>query len=360
VVSAISSSLATSGTHTIKVTQLATTSSVYSGAIAEDTSLASGTLTFTVGGEEKQVTIGNTSNTLATLAMTINSQDLGVAANVISDSTGSRLVLVSQTSGTDGAIAITGGPSELTFQSGTAAQNAKLQVDGVSLEKSSNTIQNVIPGVTLNLSGTSSSDVSLTIAPDGSGVTTAIENFVNAYNSILGDINTQCSYNSVTESTGVLASDGAVTTLQSMLLSQMSFKSDNNSTFSTLRSLGIQMQNDGTLTIASDTLNAAIMNNYSGLQSFFQDSKDGFAVKFSSALTDLTSSTAGVLNVDIKGLNTTYESLTKQISDFEDRLASKRERLIVQYTKINATLSTMQSNLDSIKSLMDSLNTSNN
>ncbi len=115
-------SAAAAGTHTVTVTNLAQTSSGYLDAITNSSDTLSGSISIQMGnGTTQNVVIGaapsspaaNTiytgsgKNTLADLASAINSANLGVSANVLTDSTGSSLSLVSHTSGAAGQLTIT-------------------------------------------------------------------------------------------------------------------------------------------------------------------------------------------------------------------------------------------------------------
>ncbi len=171
-----------SGSHTIDVTSLATTSSAYSNAVASSsTPIATGTLTIQVGSSAAQtVTIDNTNNTLAGLAAAINNNgNLGVTASVITDANGARLALVSNTSGAPGNLTITPSAGVVGFNTGVTGVNAALNVDGIPISSTTNTVSGAIPGVTLNLTGlTAGTPVSVTTGPDTTQQEAAINSFV--------------------------------------------------------------------------------------------------------------------------------------------------------------------------------------
>jgi flagellar hook-associated protein 2 len=101
-------SAASAGTHTISVTSLATTSSGYLAVIPNASDTLSGSITLQVGsGTAQTISIPSATNTLAGLATAINSSGVGVTASVLTDSAGSRLSLVSGTSGANGNITVT-------------------------------------------------------------------------------------------------------------------------------------------------------------------------------------------------------------------------------------------------------------
>lgn len=347
VLTASADTTAVAGKHTILVTQLATTATAYADAVAANSTFAAGDMTFTVGGVSKTVTIDGTNNTVSTLASYINahSSSLGVTASVLQNADGKlTLAMVANTSGTAGAISVTTPPSiaatstPMTFHSGTSAQDAQVTIDGVPLTSGSNTLANVIPGVTIALAGRSDQTVMLTVAADTSKATQAIQSFVGAYNSLITSINNQYKVDSSTNSQGVLAGDSALRTLQSMLLSQISFLQKGNASVTSLRSIGVNMEDDGTLTVDSTTLAGSLQSHFADVKSFFQDPTTGFATQLHTQLTSLTSPTNGVLNVDIKGLQDTNTTLSKAIDDFEVRMTAMQQKLLDEYNSINAAL----------------------
>ncbi|HET9785319.1 MAG TPA: flagellar filament capping protein FliD, partial [Terriglobales bacterium] len=263
VATATADSTAAAGSHTVVVSNLATTSSAYSSTLADgDTTFATGSFTLQVGtGTATTITVDSTNDTLNTLAASINSQNLGVTASVITDANGSRLGLVSGSSGAAGDLTISGNTTGLTFTKAVTGVNANFTVDGIALASTSNTVTGVVQGVTLNLTGTDAAGATISVAPDTTQATTAITNFVNAYNQVIGSLNTQFKYDPTTQSTGPLGSDTTVMDLQQQLLGNAAFSISGNSGFVNLASIGVDMNDDGTLSINTSSLNAAMASN---------------------------------------------------------------------------------------------------
>jgi flagellar hook-associated protein 2 len=190
------SSGASAGSHTITVSQLAQTSSYASSEIGPDDTL-SGSLT--INGQLIQIASG-TNDTLSTLISWINAGDYGVTASAITDSDGNeQLGLASTTSGTAGDISVdasqltdaTSGAT-VTFKPAQPGLDAEFSVDGLPTQtSSSNTITDAIQGVTMQLLSLSSSPVQVEITNDNSDVESAVSSFVSAYNTVIGDLNTQ-------------------------------------------------------------------------------------------------------------------------------------------------------------------------
>ncbi len=264
VLSATATSSAALGNHLITVTNLAMTGSWYSSPVS-DSSFTPGDLTLSVGGKSTTLTFDSAHSTLSTAASYINSQNLGVTASVITDSSGARLALVSNQSGTAGDISVTSSPDGLAFTQGTEGKDAQVTVDGVPVKSASNTVTGAIAGVTLNLAGTDAgSQIQLSVGPNTGNITQVVNQFVFSYNTAIGDINAQFTYNSTTKSQGPLASDGTLATVQSQLLQLMTYTVSGNASFSSLASLGITMNNDGSLKVDNSKLSNAAQNHSGG------------------------------------------------------------------------------------------------
>jgi flagellar hook-associated protein 2 len=335
---------ATLGTHSITVSQLATDSSYYTGELASaDTTFGAGQFTLQVGtGTPVTITVDNTDNTLNGLAAYINnnSQSLGVTANVISDSNGSRLSLVSNTTGAPGDLVISGNTTGLSFTKAITGTNASFTLDGVPLSSSTNSVTTAIPGVTLNLVGASSSPVSLSITPDTNQATTAVNNFVSAYNAVVQAINAQFTYTQGgTEPP--LFSDNTLAQVQQTLANDVNYAIPGSSGPTSLASFGVSVQEDGTLSVDTGTLTSALTGNFSAVQSFFQSATNGFANNFSNDLTNLTDPTSGALYIDLQGMNQDQTSVTQEINDFQASITQQQQTWTQEFSQVNSTLQTL-------------------
>ncbi len=167
---------------------------------------------------------GDGTNTLTGLASYINNQqNLGVTASVVTTASGASLALVPQSSGAAGVITIsndtTGSgngmgfpnsynpaspPAEngMGFTDAVDGKDAALTVDGIPIDSASNTVTGVIPGVTLTLSGQSSTPVTLQISPDLTPIATDINTFVSDWNTLITAVNAGIQTNSSTGAAG--------------------------------------------------------------------------------------------------------------------------------------------------------------
>jgi flagellar hook-associated protein 2 len=350
---------APNGTHTVVVNNLATTSSEYSAPVASSsTPIATGTLTIQVGTNTAvPVTINSSNNTLAGLAQTINNANIGVAASVINDASGARLAIVSNTSGTPGDLTITDSTGLPAFTKAVTGVNASVTVDGIPISSTTNSISSAIDGVTLNLASQApGTPVTITISPDVNQQTTAINNFVSAYNTVIGDLNAQFAVNPQTGQPGPLQADSTLALAQNQILSAIAFSTTGNGAVNSLADLGISLNDDGTLSVDSATLATALQSNPSAVQTFFAGTTAGsFGANLTNALAAIADPVSGSVAQDSNGLAQTQTDLTQQISDFQDQLSAQQQQLTAEYNQVDVTLQELPLLLQQVNQQLTSL-----
>ncbi len=299
---------APAGNHSITVTSLATTASAYTDPLADgDTTFPTGTLTLQIGATSTDIVVDGTNNTLNQLAAAINQKNIGVTASVITDASGARLALVSQTSGQPGDLV-------------SSAPNTPVQ---------------------------------LAVGPDTASVSKAVNDLVAAYNTLMTAINGQYATGSAS-SAGPLATNSSLRSLQSSLLSDVTYAMSGNNGYGSLASFGITMANDGTLKVDGTTLSSALASHYSDFQNFFQG-VSSFGAHFGADLTTLTSPTRGILNVNLTEITNQQKTLSDSIADFEARLATRQQQLTTEYSQIDAMLRDYPLQLQQVTAQLNSL-----
>jgi flagellar hook-associated protein 2 len=308
---ASAATIATPGTYNINVTSLAQSQQlVAAGQLSQTTSIGTGattTLTFDFGtitgtptagqyptgttfasngSGSKVITVDATNNSLQGIRDAINSANMGVTASIINDGSANpyRLALSSNSQGASNSIKISVAgdsalssllaqdPASSTGQSlneTTTALNAAFTVNGVPVSKPSNTIVDVIHGVTLNLQKVSASPISLSIARDTSSVSTAATNFVKAYNDLHTAINSVVAYDATTKTGAILQGDFAVNTVANQLRRMMSTPVSGAGALVSLPDIGITFQQDGTMALDSTKLGAAVTNHFGDIAALF-------------------------------------------------------------------------------------------
>lgn len=322
VLTASAASGATPGNHVVEVNNLATTASWTSGSFASSsTDLPAGSFTITAGGGATATITTDGTETLSGVVQQINSDNLGVTASVVTDTSGSRIEIAANSSGSAANFSISGS-SGFGFTQAVTGGNASLSVDGISISSASNTVTGAIPGLTLNLlSASPGTQISLGVAPDTTQATQAINQFVTDYNTAIADVNTQFTFSASTNSEGPLSGDSTLLNLQNDLLGTLDYTytpSSGTTTMPNLSSMGITVNNDGTLSVDSSALQSALSNNFSDVQNFFQGSSfNGFANSLDQQLTTFIAPDNGAFTVDLRNMSSENTDLQTDITNFQ-------------------------------------------
>lgn len=398
--SATTDSTATVGDYNVTVQQIAKAQSLISNSFtSKSTQLGDGsgsrTLTITQPGstDPLNITLTDSQTTLSGIADAINKSAGNVSATIISASNGDyRLMLTSKTTGSTGDMTITSSDSTLQSAVGysasatgtqnmseqTASQNAKFSVNGIAMERSSNTVSDALTGVTLNLksaSPTASGEtLSVTRAIDSSK--TAVKAWVTAYNSLQSTIASVTKYTAVTQgsdqaaSNGALLGDNTVRTVQTKLASMLT-NLQSGGAYSVLSQLGITTdptkQADGSLgalTIDDSKLTDALTNNPQAVSSFFVgDGKTtGFATQMDSTLTAMLSTTVGqegIIKNATDGINSTLKDLSTRYDAMQDSIDATMARYKTQFTNLTTLVNSLTNTSTYLTSQFNNSSSSN-
>jgi flagellar hook-associated protein 2 len=354
--SAVADSTAAAGTYSLDVEQLATAEKASSGAFASGTTLNTGSLTITVGGHSMSVAVGSGTSTLAQLASTINrdANNPGVTASVVHASDGDHIVFTATQSGAANAFSITGtgdvaglsydpanGTGGLTPV--THAQDAKLSIDGFEVTSATNAVQGAIQGVTINLRAVSGATPdTLTVSADNDSIQKSIQSFVDNYNKLVGTTKTLTSYDSGSGKAGALLGDstmlGITSRLSRALGTQIGAPGD---AVRSLADIGIKFEVDGSLSLDSDKLSAALSAQPEQVRNLF-----GNASGLGQNLTPMLEGylqTGGILDGRTDSLNQSNKSLDDQQSQLDARMDALTTMYTAQFTKLDQLLTSLNS-----------------
>ena len=352
---------AVAGSHSVVVTSLATTSSQFSGRITNATDTLSGSLTLQVGSSASQtITIGSTNNTLAALATAINQGSYGVSASVVTDTQGSRLSLVSKTSGAAGQITLTPSLTDQTtatsvaFTAGQNGADAQLTVDGLATTSASNTVTGAIPGVTFQLlQAAPASTLQVQITNDNAAVESAMRTLVSAYNSVVGTLKTQEGNNAAGVAQPLYGSPTLAlvqTQLSSALLGGAASGSVSN-----LSQLGVALNQDGTLTFNQSTLDGTLNTNFSDVVGYLQNATS-FGQNFAKAISGLSSSAPqGVLFLALQQNASGEAELNQSVANTDARIATDKINLTTELNRANQVLQSIPSQLNEINQIYSAI-----
>lgn len=332
VVDISTTSQAIEGDFSLVVESLAKAGKVVSNGFSSLTStIPHGTFEIMVGSTRTLIEVNSTNDTLDELRLAINNSGADVQASFLNDGDSTnpiRLIISGKSTGADNSISadlfqtnLGTGPlssSDLAFTSTQTAQDAIIQVDGISINKSSNTIDDVIQGTTLNLQTAGSGTVSL--ASNFTAIKENIDSFVQDYNDTINFLKELLSFDPDTNETGVLFGNFTVQNLQSTLRNSITSQvTGTTGTFEFLSQIGITTEADGTLTVDDAELTDALEEDVNSVSELF--ASKGTTTSSNVTFVGFTSETvAGTY--DLRVLNGTPQLSVSGANNFTDATGS--------------------------------------
>lgn len=340
---------------TIEVQQVAQAQSAATAAVADRAAaIGTGTLTLTFGtatvangqlsgftagsGSPIDIAIDASNSSLDQIAAAITAANAGVTASVITDTSGARLVLKSKTgadqaftltatedAGAPGLAALNIGVGTTGTTIGTAAQDAIVAVDGIAVNRNSNTISDLVDGVKLDLVAPApGKPVQLGSSTPVDQLRSSVNDLVAAFNDLQRSIKAQTN-----ATTGALFNDTAARTLQQSLgrftLTQLATSTTAGAP-TTLSEIGISTNRDGTLSVNADRLNAALTNYPDAVEALFANG---------------TGETGG-------GIAAAFQAIVDRATNKDYGLGASENR----YTKAQASIDDAQSKADADKEVV--------
>jgi flagellar hook-associated protein 2 len=400
VATATASSAVSMGTHTLSVSRLAKSDTVLSDKITNtDTTIASNELTadeVTAGSGTRQIALSISGSEVATVSVTINANDTNravmqsirdavntsldaskyVSASVVTSPDGTnRLAFVSKATGSSNSVSwsdVTGpsnGNATLLDQVGLTSSiivnrtpststtagyvyggavsslDAAFNLDGIDMTSASNTVNNALSGVSLQLNATQSvndAPVVLTASIDTNAISSNIQSFITAYNNAIGYIKkTTAIDTSTTPPTSQIFSNDMTFINLKYSLQSLAYGPIGGvvSNYNTLFKAGITLNSDGTMAISDqNALNTALQTNPTAVAQLFtaassSTSNGGVAVQMKSLVKSMTSAN-GLITSTQDGINSQLNRLKTQISSAQARVAKQASVYQTQYTTL--------------------------
>ncbi len=337
VLSASTNSTAIKESHTLVVTQLAQQHKLTSTAYADaDTAIGTGTLDIIVAGNTLSLNLATGNNTLTQIRDAINqsANNPGVSASIITVNAGSKLVLTAKNSGVANAVTLTVDPALTGFAMTelNPAKDASLTVDGFAVTRSSNTITDVIQGVTLTLAGAGTANLDL--KPDSTALGKALDGFVNGFNSLRGNIKALRN--------GALSGDATLLGLEKSLRDRISNPiTIGAATPAYLSELGISFLATGDLSLDKIKLDSAVNAGVGHVLDLLADPTVGIGTRIDTFLESYMK-TDGLLDVRNQTLTDRTTRIDRQIEGAQFRLDNTERRLRAQFTSLDNLLTRLQ------------------
>ncbi len=333
-----------------------------------------GVTAFTPGaGTTKSVTIDGGSS-LADIRDAINKAGVGVTAAIINDGSATpyRLTLTQNSTGQASSMKISVvdadpagspllsallthdplDPAKAMRETATAV-DAKFKLDGVEVTKPSNTVDDVVTGVTLNLLKTNvGTTTALNVIRDTASVSTAVTSFVKAYNDISQTLRDAMAYNPTTKTAAILNGEASVRGIQTQVRGVLAAAIPGDGALTRLSEVGVTVQKDGTLALDSAKLNKALASNFDDFAGLFAGTPAsgtgatavpatvGYAAQFEKLATALLAP-GGPLASRTEGISESIRNITKRETEFNTRMVTVEKRYRKQFTALDLSLSSM-------------------
>jgi flagellar hook-associated protein 2 len=329
---------------------------------------------------EKTISVSPT-DTLNTIASKINSLGFGVSASVINDGSSTdpyRLSLTASNAGYEGRFIFDAGTTQLGSTQLTAGQDAAVFVgSGTSttqpllVTSKTNQVTGIIPGLTVNLVGASSSPVTVNITTDDTQAVSQINTMVTTFNGLVDQIASYSSFNTSTNEGGVLLGDYNTQDIQTVLYDAFNTSVPSTQQYHSLADIGFSFNDTGELQFDQSTFDQAYATNPSDVEKLLTATNTttsstgtqtitpvGIMSQLSTQLNNLLDPTDGLLVQETSTLNSRTQGFEDQITQLNQQLANKQNLLEQQFANLETTLSSLQSQSSTISTFAGTASTS--
>jgi len=370
IATATAGSSATPGSFGVEVVQLADYHKQGSTELASTAQVGTAGDQMTLGVGSNAFTLDIGGKTLTEIRDAVNGADdnAGVKAQIITGDGGNqKLVLTSKDSGTANTVAVSfadsgGAPisDPLGLTQITAPKDAVVKIDGYQLTRSSNSIDDAVEGVTLNLKtkSTPGEATQINVAADPGAAVTAVKSFVDSYNNVLETMNTLRFKEGLfgdplirqveDKLRGVLNSPAGGLSLSYLSQAGVSLK------IKDVEVMPGVVTKQSYLSLDSSTLTKAMSKDFDGVRGLFADSSQGFAKRMAGSLDSMLKSN-GLVDARRKGLSSTVDRIDKRSSVLENRMTVIEARLRKQFGSLDILVGNMKTTGESLSSQLSNL-----
>lgn len=359
-ISVDASSSAKAQNFDINVTSLATRDiqeSISSYAY-EDALVNEQTLTLNIDGKDYIIDVGIT-DTIKTLAEKINEQTDGkIEASVLNvGESDFRLILKSAETGANNAFTVSSNISdgnEITFDrlgEKLPPQDAQLEIDGISVTRASNSIDDLVEGVTLTLQ--EAGKTSVKIEQDNEKLVEEMGLFAEKYNAVIEKLTAVTKYDSENKSAGVFQGTSEIRNITSSLNNLLSrtIASDGK----TIADFGLTPERGGTINFNEEDLTEMLKTDAQMVEDFFRgtDGSNGLFNKFEDTLFDLATSSTGAIKSLDKNLENQLKALAEEQTKAQTRLDDRYEIMTKRFAAFDGVIARLSSQSNTLQSMID-------
>lgn len=292
---------------------------------------------------------------LGDLVERINELSAGVTASVFQDASGYRLSITADEPGSANELLIGSSLGGLSFTEVSEARDAAIAYGsatdgsgGISIFSESNTFNDVISGVDLTITKASTDPITVEVSEDSSQVVNSVQSFVDAYNSVRTNLDRATSFDEETFQTGVLFGTTVALQVDTDLARIASGSFSVGGSFTSLGSIGIDVNSDGTLSLNQSELQEAFNDNPNDLEQLFLDETFGIAARFDSAISRLAGEDNSLLDRRTDSLTQKVTDNNSTIESMTARLEVERESMLLEFYLLEQTIAQLQANQTAI------------
>ncbi|MBI4880502.1 MAG: flagellar filament capping protein FliD [Planctomycetes bacterium] len=247
----------------------------------DTTHLGTGTLKITLAGTQHDVAVASGEDTLEGIRDAINDAEIGVTATIVNEGTGAnpyKLVVTSDDTGAANTISFSddqggsGLAATLNFGNVQPAADAVVQINGLTVHRATNVVDDVVPGVTFTLLKAGTSTV--TLNADLGSIKKKVQEYVDAHSDLISFINNEIKVSDITDQAGAFNGEATVRGIKNRILAQYTLSSYPGGALSTLAEVGITLENDGTLTFDESDFDDAAEESLDDVTGLFTTSGD--------------------------------------------------------------------------------------
>lgn len=373
VVGVLASNGAIKGNYSISVNAVALATKATVSGYASATTLAGidvdagfaitiGSTTYNTKGTPAGTAVIGANPTVTDLKSWINALGEDVSASVVQTTANQYSLMIQGTkTGIDNAVTYTGLTSPGTVST-IAAQDASFSIDGIAFTRSTNSVSDVLNGVTLNLVKASDTAQTISITKGADVSSAAINTLIKAYNDLMSSYKEMTANSSNSSKPGTFANSPTalsfINQIKASFAKGISYTEGGALKTMSLSTLGIDLQLDGTAKFNSTNYAIASAN---GLQDVLAlGVAAGYIDSSNNLNTFLTAQvkTGGILDLQIQSENDSVRNMTKRQDDLQIRLNSIQNNLISQYSALNALLFQLNNTSTALTSALDALTNS--
>jgi flagellar hook-associated protein 2 len=316
----------------------------------------------TIDGALKTTITLDADDTLTDAVVKISSADAPVSASIFNTGgpAGFRIMLGAKKSGQAGSLVIDGGTTGLGFTQSQKAQDAVLQLNGsgsqpVLFASANNSFLNVVGGLSIDIAGTSSVPVTVSVSENADALVDAVQAFVDGYNSLSASLKKQTAFDTTTATKSTLQGDRTASQLQEVLgqmVGKLYGPADNS--VRNFAELGISVKG-GQLSFDESKLRTAVSADPEAVKKFFNDTTNGAATVLKKNVDAFTATGTGILTRRIDALDTQTEDIQARIDALNASVEAKRIRILNQFLTLEKTLTLLKSQQNTLASLTSAL-----